>query len=437
VLKETRVSIKRLKMDSATEKLVIVGAGQAGAWAARAAREVGFAGAITLIGDEDHAPYERPPLSKAMLGEAPDECALSLFPESLLDECCVERRLATRVNRIDRASKTLVLFDDTQLGWDRLILATGASPRRLPNDEHAGVYYLRTIDDARRLREGLQGAKSLVVIGGGWIGLEVAAAARARSIDVTIIETGDRLCQRVLPVAASAFLLRLHGSNGVNVLLNRTVSRVAQTAAGRTCVTLDGGETLTACIVVAGIGVEPNDHLAREAGLVCDRGVVVDTHCRTSDPAIFAAGDVALQNTCGSAPLMRIEAWFNAQEQGKIAGRCAVGADSEMTVTPWFWSDQYQVNMQITGIPHGNLHMINRVLPTKTTAGNPVESESFIQFYLDGERVVSAIAVNAGRNARAARRLVESHEQVDASMLADGSLPLERVRATRCSSPAD
>ena len=403
-----------------TEIIVIVGAGQAGGWAAQTLRSEGFAGRVVLIGDEPHRPYERPPLSKAVLsGDAHADTTHLLKPEAF-DALGVDWRPNVGATFIDRAAKQLRLTRGEPVAYDKLILCNGGRARRLtiPGAELPGVFTLRSIEDAAALGAALSAGKRLLVVGGGWIGLEVAATARKKGLDVTVVEAMGRLCERTVPPEISEYLLQLHTSHGVDVRLGTGIERLAQNAQGGLTASFGDGSELECDAVLVGVGLVPNDELAREAGLACDGGVLVDSQCRSSDPDILAAGDVAAWHCEWAGRRMRLESWQNAQEQGIAAARAALGTAVNHQPLPWFWSDQYDVNLQIFGMPTP-AHRV--VLRGDRSAG------SFVMFFLDGDKVVAALGPNSARDLRFARRLIERRTSVDAAQLADLQVPLSKL----------
>jgi 3-phenylpropionate/trans-cinnamate dioxygenase ferredoxin reductase subunit len=402
------------------ETIVIVGAGQAGGWAAHTLRKEGFAGRIVLVGDESHPPHERPPLSKAVLaGEATPE-STQLFKAEGFERLALEWRPGVAARSIDRVAKVLVLADGSSVRYDKLILCTGGRARLLdvPGAELPGIRALRTIDDALALRPVLRPGQTILVVGGGWIGLEVAATARTQGAEVIVIEAASRLCERTVPAEVSEYLLALHRARGAQILLGATVAGFERLGQGRMRALLRDGRTLEGDSIVVGVGLVPNDELARAAGLECDAGVVVDERCRSSDPDILAAGDVAVAHNAWTGRRMRLESWQNAQEQGIAAARSALGLAVDTPPLPWFWSDQYDMNLQIHGIPATGQQVVMR--------GRP-ETGSFLLFYLDGGRVQAALGPNAARDLRFARRLIERRTPVNAQVLADPAVPLARL----------
>ncbi|CAG9164755.1 NAD(P)/FAD-dependent oxidoreductase [Cupriavidus pinatubonensis] len=402
--------------------IAIVGAGQAGGWAAQTLRNEGFAGRIVLIGNESHPPYERPPLSKSVLaGEAEPASSWLLRPEAF-DALGLEWRPDTRVNRIDRNAKWLEMSDGRTLAYDKLILCTGGRARTLtvPGAHQARIHTLRTISDALSLAQEFRPGRSVAVIGGGWIGLEVAATARQKGCDVTVLEAQGRLCERSVPPEISEHLLGLHATHGVHIRLGVHITGIARGADGRSALTLADGDTLACDAIVAGVGLVPNEDLARDAGLDCDGGIIVDERCSTSDPDIFAAGDVAVTPNPWAGRRMRLESWQNAQEQGIAAARAALGLPVVYQPLPWFWSDQYDMNLQIYGVPLPSHRIVTRGMPG---------DNSFALFYLEGDVIKAALGANAARDLRFARRLIEQSKPVDAKRLADADVPMGKVSA--------
>lgn len=403
-----------------TETIVIIGAGQAGGWAAHSLRKQGFNGRIVLLGSEPHPPHERPPLSKAVLtGEALPE-STHLFKDDAFRQLALDWRPGVQARAIDRSLRQVQLSDGSDVKYDKLILCTGGRARQLevPGSDLPNVLALRTLEDAMALRPALKPGRAVVVVGGGWIGLEVAATARTRGAKVTVVEAMSRLCERTVPNEISAYLLELHRSRGVDVLLGATVASFTRTPQGRLAVSLSDGRVLEGDTVVVGVGLVPNDELARAAGLECEGGVLVGPDCRTSDPHIFAAGDVAVAYNALAGRRMRLESWQNAQEQGIAAARAALGVPVDYQPLPWFWSEQYDVNLQIQGIPLATHHVVMR---------GCLEAGGFVAFYLDGNQVKAAIAPNAARDLRFARRLIERQTAVNLRDLADPSVPLSRL----------
>lgn len=399
--------------------IVVVGAGQAGGWAAKTLRTGGYAGRIVLAGEERHPPHERPPLSKAVLaGEAAPE-STHLFKAQELAKLGLELRSETRVTGIDRAAKNIVLASGEAIAYEKLILCTGSRVRRLqaPGADLPKVLYLRTIEDSVALHRRFASCKHVVVIGAGWIGLEVAATARKAGVAVTLVEALDRVCARGVPPEVSRHLLALHEKNGVPVRLGQGVKAIENRGDGA-AVVLNDGSRVPGDLIVVGIGIVPNVELAQAADLAVDNGIIVDERGQTSDPDIFAAGD------CANIPLrclgrrVRLESWANAQDQAIAAAKGTLGQDVRYDELPWFWSDQYDLNLQILGLP--------AKWPAAVVRGDPAAG-SFSHFYLDGDRIVAIVSLNAPRDLRAAKKLVQTGNPVRAEDLANPAVQLQRL----------
>ncbi len=371
--------------------VVIVGAGMAGAQAAMALRTKGYEGPVTLVGDETHPPYQRPPLSKAYLVEEDAAgVAVHLRPEAFWADKEIDVLGGARASAIDRAARTVALDDGRELPYAQLVLATGSRNRPLPAAE--GVLALRTLDDAAALRERLGPGRRLVVVGGGFIGLEVAAAARKLDAEVVVVEALDRVMARIVSPELSAFFQALHEREGVRVLTGRRVER-----AGATEVVLDGGEVVAADAVVAGVGVVPNAELAAAAGLAVDDGIVVDEQLRTSDPAIWAIGDCARFPCAVSARVHRLESVQNATDQARHVAAAIAGEPARYAAVPWFWTDQFGRKLQIAGAaPDGALAV---------PRGAPGE-DGFSICRFAGDRLVAIESVDRMADHIAARKLL-------------------------------
>jgi 3-phenylpropionate/trans-cinnamate dioxygenase ferredoxin reductase subunit len=394
-----------------SQNFVIIGAGQSGAWVARTLRAEGFSGRIVLIGAEPHAPYERPPLSKAVLkGDATLDSA-TLLSAAEAQAAAIECWLGIEVTAIDRAGRTIQTADGKSLPYDKLFLTTGSRVRPLPGiAPSARIHKLRGHDDAARLHQALHG--HLLVLGGGWIGLEVAATARALGVDVTLIEAAPRLCARSLPPVASAFLAQLHKTNGVNVILGQSVKTLTAHE-DSVSATLSDGSQIAADNALLAIGILPNVELAQASFLAVEDGILVDHTGRTSDPDIFAAGDVTRHPNAFAGSLVRLESWANAQNQAIIAARAALGAPARYNEIPWFWSDQYDVNMQILGFP--------AAAASCHTRGAPSDGKGTWLALHENGRPAGAIAVNAARDLRPLRRLFENHAAPDIATWESGA----------------
>ncbi len=384
--------------------IVIVGAGQAGVQTAEALRAGGYEGAITILGDEPHGPYHRPPLSKAWLAGEMDGAQLVMRAPEMLARKGIGLRSGVTVQRIDRAARTLHLAGGSVLHYSGLALATGATPRALPlpNGDAEGVLPLRSRADASAIAERMAQCVAqnlpVVVIGGGFIGLEVAATARKKGAQVTVLEAAPRLLGRVLAPVLSDWYADLHRTHGVELILNAQVAGFETDAGAVRGVRLADDSVLPAGLVVVGIGVLANDALAREAGLECDRGIVVDDCGRTSDPAIVAAGDCTARRL-PDGTLLRLESVQNATEQGKSAAAALLGQDRPFTATPWFWSDQYDRKLQMAGLSTG--------ADTWAVRGD-MAAGSFSVYHFQGERLLAVDSVNAARDHLQARKLLDA-----------------------------
>lgn len=401
---------------------VIVGAGECGARAAFALREEGFAAPVTLVGAERHLPYERPPLSKD--GMAEDAPGIRTIADAARFEAAgIRLVLEATVASIDRGQKIVTLGDGSQLPYDTLLLATGARPRPLPQAAHSRhCFYLRTHDDAEAIAARLQPGAHIAIVGGGFIGLELAAAARKRGCAVTVIEALPRLLARAVPEAIAEIIESTHRENGVDIRCGSSVAAIDDVD-DRVVVRLADGASIDADLCIIGIGAVPNAELAEQAGLVVENGIRVDDTLRTDDPAIFAAGD------CCSFPLaiyggrrVRLEAWRNAQEQGALAARNMLGGTEAHVAVPWFWSDQYDLSLQIAGLADEGAEIVRR----------DIGAGAFLLFHraTDG-RLVAASGIGPGnavaRDIRLAEMLIARRAAPSAEQLADPQTKLKSL----------
>ena len=404
---------------AAERTFAIIGAGQAGGWTAKTLRDEGFDGRIVLIGDETWIPYERPPLSKdVLLGEQPPESTY-LWPADMYDEAKIELRLDARVASIAPADHAITLGNGETIAYDRLMIATGGRARPLPapGTDLDGVHYLRGLDDTAAIRAGISPGARVIVVGGGWIGLEVAAAARKLGAEVTLVEALDRLCGRALTPDFAARLLDLHREHGVEICLGTSIERFEGDGKLARAVLSDGAIVETALAVI-GIGLVANVELAAEAGLAVDNGIKVDEFGRTSDPDIFAAGDVTNHPNALLGRRIRLESWENAQNQAIAAAKAMLDKGEAYNEIPWFWSDQYDVNIQLAGLPED----IDR-----TVIRGDADSREFVEFYLKDGRIEGAAAMNNPRDVRFAKRLIQSKKQIDPAQLADPGVKLQAL----------
>jgi 3-phenylpropionate/trans-cinnamate dioxygenase ferredoxin reductase subunit len=411
---------------------VIVGAALAGASAARTLREEGFTGPVVLVGEESEAPYERPPLSKGYLQGKAERDSTYVVPQSWYAEHDVELRLGRPVTALDLAAHEIELAGGERLGYARLLLATGSSPRTLPvpGAELDGVHYLRTLADSDRLKAVLGQAKRLVVIGAGWIGLETAAAARAAGLDVTVLELARLPLLRVLGPEVAQVFADLHTRHGVDL---RTEVQVAEIVAGDaadgahvTGVRLRDGSVVPADAILVGAGISPNTGLAEAAGLAVDNGIVVDEHLRSSDPDVFAAGDVASAFHPVLGKHIRVEHWANALNQPKSAARGMLGRPEPYTRLPYFYTDQFELGMEYTGYvePAGSDAALG--YDQVVFRGDPKALE-FIAFWLRQGRVLAGMNVNVWDVTDPIKALIARHDPIDPAALADTGQPLESL----------
>lgn len=400
------------------DPFVIVGAGHAARRTAEALRERDAAARIVMIGAERALPYDRPALSKdALLTDGGEQRAF-VRDAAWYDAQRIELRLGTRVDAIERDARRVRLDDGTTLPYARLVLATGSRVRTFGGAVDEGVvpHYVRTVDDARALRARLAPGRRVAVLGGGFIGLEVAAAARQLGCDVTVIDPAPRLLQRALPEVVSAYARRLHDTRGVAFRMATLPRAIRRAPGGGAIVETDRGD-VPADIVVVGIGVVPNVELAQAAGLDVDNGIRVDAGCRTADPAIFAAGEVTMHFNPLLGRHVRIESWQVAENQPAVAAANLLGADETYGELPWLWSDQYDCNLQMLGLFGGERTIVVR--------GDPA-SGPFTVFGLgDDGRIVAVAAANLGRDIGASRRLIAAGAVPDPAKLADPAVNLK------------
>ena len=402
-----------------TSTHVIVGAALAGAKAAEALREEGFDGRVVLIGAERELPYVRPPLSKDYLrGEQPREKA-RVHPEGYYEEHDVELRTATTVERIDTSDAAVVLSTGEHVGYDRLLLATGAEPRRLEvaGSDLDGILYLRDLADADAIAARLRAGARAVVVGGGWIGAEVAASARQKGVEVTLVERSELPLAGVLGREIGQVYADVHRDHGVELVTEATVEAFEGSAAVER-VRLAGGRALDADFVVVGIGVLPRTKLAEDAGIATDDGVLVSERLETATPGVFAAGDVANALHPFYGRPLRIEHWANALNQPATAARAMLGKPASYDRLPYFFSDQYDVGMEYTGYAASWDQVVFR--------GDPAARE-FIAFWLEDGRVLAGMNVNVWDVTDPIKALIQSRKPVDVAALRDPDVPLEQI----------
>jgi len=405
---------------STSHGFVIVGASLAGAKAAETLRKEGFAGRVTLIGDELHRPYERPPLSKGYLLGSAERESVFVHPATWYAEHDVDLRLGTRATAVDARGHEVHLADGDPLRYAALLLATGSEPVRLtiPGADLDGVRYLRRLEDSEALKAAFAEVGRVVVIGGGWIGLEVAAAARTAGLAVTVLEAAALPLLRVLGPEVARVFADLHREHGVDLRCGVHVERILGAGGRVTGVELGGGEVVGADLVVVGVGIRPNTALAQGAGLAVENGVLVDAHLRTSDPDVYAAGDVANAFHPFLERRLRVEHWANAMRQGPVAARSMLGQDATYARLPYFFTDQYDLGMEYNGYAGAEDRVVLR---------GDVAGREFIAFWLAEGRVLAGMGVNIWDTTADVTRLITSRREVELDRLADPDVPLPDV----------
>jgi 3-phenylpropionate/trans-cinnamate dioxygenase ferredoxin reductase subunit len=401
------------------KRVVIAGAGHAAGQAAATLRQKKFGGEIVLIGDEPYFPYQRPPLSKKYLAGEMQVERLHFKPQSFYADAHIEVRLETRVTAISRADKRLSLSSGDSIDYDKLILATGATVRRLalPGVDLGGVHYLRTIQDVSAMRPDMAPGRRIVVVGAGYIGLEVAAVACQAGLSVTVIEMADRVMSRVVSPRVSEFYESEHRRHGVELLLSIGINGFSGN--GRVnAVNLTSGKQLPADLVLIGIGIEPEVDIAKQAGLEINNGIVVDDRCRTADPDIYAIGDCTFHPNGLLGRSIRLESVHNALEQAKTAATNICGEESRYNQVPWFWSDQYDLKLQIAGLSQGYDQTVIR--------GDPA-ARSFSCLYLRDGALIAVDAVNRPKDFMQSKPLIASHAPVDAALIASDDVALKDI----------
>lgn len=401
--------------------MVIVGSGETGARAAEALREQGWTGEITLIGEEREAPYERPPLSKAALLSAEEPLPSTIIQPHKLSELDIRWLAGNPAVRIDRSGHEVALGDGSRIKYERLLLATGAKPRELKMEgfDRSGALYLRTFADALAIRSRLVPGRHIVVIGGGFIGLETAASARERGCEVTLLEVGPRVLMRGVPQKIAAAVEERHRIAGVNFRLGVGIGKIERAGAQRV-ITLEDGSTLLADAIIVGIGAIPRTEIAADCGLTIDNGVAADESLRTSDPDIFAAGDCcSFPHRLYGGRRIRLEAWRNAYDQGIHVAKNMVGSSEPYEAVPWFWSDQYDLTLQVAGLADGAERMVRR----KTEGGDS------LYFHLAADGSLAAVSgigsASLSKEIRVAEMLIGRQTKPDPALLADPDVKLK------------
>jgi 3-phenylpropionate/trans-cinnamate dioxygenase ferredoxin reductase subunit len=416
--------------DDSNGNFVIVGAGLAGAKAAEGLRSEGFEGRIVLIGEEAERPYERPPQSKDYLQGKSGKEKIYVHPETWYGDHDVELRLESKVTALDRSARHVTLQAGERIAYDQLLLTTGSSPRRLriPGADLEGVLYLRKVGDCEAIKAAFASARQVAIIGAGWIGLETAAAARAADCDVTLLESAKLPLLGVLGSELAEFYAALHVEHGVDLRTGVEVAEIVGVEARASGVRFADGSLIDADAVVVGVGITPNTELAEMAGLTVENGILVDEYLRTSDPKVYAAGDVANARYPGLRRHLRLEHWSAALRQGPVAAANMVGRASAYDQVPYFYSDQYDVGMEYWGYVEGGKY-------DRVVFRGEVGKRKFIAFWVRDGRVLAGMAVNTWKLGDAVPALVRSGRPIDAAQLADPNVALDaliRTEPTGC-----
>ncbi len=402
-----------------TQKCIIIGASHAAAQLAASLRQEGWEGEVLVISDDPNLPYHRPPLSKAFLSGEKAADGLAIRPGAFYEKQDVQFR-QSRVTTINRKNQTVTLSDGDVLHYDKLALCTGSRVRKvdLPGCDLSGIHYLRDLADAESIKAGVIENQHAVIVGGGYIGLETAASLRKLGMQVTVLEMADRILQRVTAPEVSDFYLRVHTENGVHIHTNTAVTGFSGNGHVDKVLLADGTE-LAAHLVVIGVGVLPNIELAEMAGLTTDNGIVVDEFCRTNDPNIVAAGDCTNQLNKLYGRKMRLESVPNAMAQAKSAASALCGPGKDFTTLPWFWSDQYDLKLQIAGVSQGYDEVVVR--------GDRLTGHSFATFYLKEGRLIAADCVNRPQEFMLSKKIITENSDIDVALLADDSVPVKAL----------
>jgi 3-phenylpropionate/trans-cinnamate dioxygenase ferredoxin reductase subunit len=399
---------------------VIVGASHAAAQLAPTLRQEGWEGRIIIIGDESYIPYHRPPLSKTFLSGGKGLDDIYIRPMMVYEKADIEFMLNTRVDEIGRAGKRLALNNGESLPYDKLALTVGSRVRKvdLPGSELGGVFYLRDVNDVEQIKTRIASGKKAVIVGGGYIGLETAAVLRKRDMDVTVLEMMERVLQRVTAAEVSAFYDRIHSEEGVKIHCGVGVTAIEGRGDVEKVICNDGSE-FEADLVVIGVGILPNVELAAAAGLEVENGICVNEYACTSDPDIVAAGDCTSHHSILYDRAIRLESVQNATEQARVAALSLCGKEKVYDALPWFWSDQFDLKLQIAGLSQGYDEVIIR--------GDQDNSRSFATFYLKEDVVISVDAVNKAPEFMAGKRLINGKVKMDKAQLADENIPIKEL----------
>jgi len=397
------------------QTIIIAGAGHAAGQTAVSLRQGGFDGDIIIVGAEPYPPYQRPPLSKKFLAGEMELCRLLLRQAQYYTDHHVDLRLSTRVETVRRNERQVILSDGSRLGYDRLVLATGTYPRRLdlPGSDLPGIHYLRTVDDVIRIRNDFRPGRRMVIIGAGYIGLEVAAVAVSHGLSVTVLEMAARVMSRVTSPLISDFFAAVHREAGVDIRCGVEPGGAFKGSGSVERVVSANGTEIDADLVIIGVGILPAVEIAQDCGLECDNGVVVDEYCLTSDPAILAVGDCTNHPNRLLGRRLRLESVHNAQEQAKTAAATILGKPLPYAQIPWFWSDQYDLKLQTVGLSRPEDHTVVR--------GDPGQ-RSFAVFYLRDGVLAAVDAVNSPLEFMLSKKLIANGVRLDPDILMDAGV---------------
>ena len=393
------------------ENLVIIGAGQSAIQCITSLKKEGYTGSITMIGEEEHLPYQRPPLSKGFLEDSINKERLYFKKLDFFTENKIQLKLGTTANKVDLENNLVFLSDETNLGFDKLVFATGSRVRKLdfPGNDLSSIHYLRGLDDAESIKNDLERSKEVVIIGAGYIGLEVAAIAAKKNVTVSVIEMAERVMNRTVDPQISDYYLKLHQNNGVKFIFNNSLKEIKGSKKVESVLCSDGSE-IKADMVIIGAGIIPNVELAENAGVICDNGILVDEFGQTNHKNIYACGD------CTSHPnkllnrQLRLESVHNAMEQSKTVAFSAIAKPLEYNQVPWFWSDQYDHKLQIVGLSGEHDNVVMR--------GN-TKDQKFMLFYTKDNQLIAVDAVNNTKEFLICRKLVANKVKIKSEMISD------------------
>ena len=393
------------------EDLVIIGAGQSAIQCINSLKKEGYAGSITMIGEEEHLPYQRPPLSKGFLEDSVNKERLYFKKLDFFTENKIQLKLGTSANKVDLENKLVFLSDDTNLSFDKLVFATGSRVRKLdfPGSNLSSIHYLRGLDDAESIKNDLERSKEVVVIGAGYIGLEVAAIAAKKNVTVSVIEMADRVMNRTVDPQISDYYLKLHQNNGVKFIFNNSLEEIKGSKKVESVLCSDGSE-IKADMVIIGAGIIPNVELAENAGVICDNGILVDEFGQTNYKNVYACGDCTSHPNKLLNKQLRLESVHNAMEQSKTVAFSVLAKPLEYNQVPWFWSDQYDHKLQIVGLSGEHDNVVMR--------GN-TKDQKFMLFYTKDNQLIAVDAVNNPKEFLICRKLVANKVKIKSEMISD------------------